>query len=194
MLYLMRHGQTDFNKEHRLQGGTDIPLNDNGRQMARDASEKFKDIHFDICFTSPLSRARETAKIFLEGREVPVVVDERMKEMGFGKFEGCFGRELKSEDSVYVLMNEPQNYVPADGSESFESIYGRLVAFLNEKVRPEILAGKDVLIVGHGTVNLCIANIFDNTPMEHFWDGIMRNCDVVAVDPEVLKNPVKSPF
>ena len=88
MLYLMRHGQTDWNREYRLQGRTDIPLNDTGREMAAKARERYPDLSVDICYCSPLSRARETAEIFLAGRNVPIVPDGRIAEMSFGKYEG----------------------------------------------------------------------------------------------------------
>ena len=59
MLYIMRHGKTDWNAVHRLQGSEDIPLNEEGRQMARDARKKYGDLRFDICYCSPLQRAQE---------------------------------------------------------------------------------------------------------------------------------------
>ena len=68
MLYIMRHGKTDWNAVHRLQGSEDIPLNEEGRQMARDARKKYGDLRFDICYCSPLQRAQETAENF-SGRE-----------------------------------------------------------------------------------------------------------------------------
>ena len=88
MLYIMRHGRTDWKDAHRIQGRTDIPLNDEGRQMARDAAEEYKDLHLDICYCSPMIRAKETAQILLSGRDVPIVYDERLIEMGFGIYEG----------------------------------------------------------------------------------------------------------
>ena len=66
MLYIMRHGKTDWNARHLLQGHTDIPLNEEGRKMAEDAREKYRDLHFDLCYCSPLSRAWETAELFLK--------------------------------------------------------------------------------------------------------------------------------
>ncbi len=84
MLYIMRHGRTDWNVRHKLQGRTDIPLNDEGRMMAAEAGKQYSDIHFDICYSSPLERAKETAEIFLKGRSVPVYTDDRLVEMGFG--------------------------------------------------------------------------------------------------------------
>ena len=65
MLYIIRHGKTDWNVRHKMQGRTDIPLNEEGRQMAEAAREEYRDVHFDICFCSPLIRARETAEILL---------------------------------------------------------------------------------------------------------------------------------
>ena len=65
MLYIMRHGKTDWNSVNKLQGRTDIPLNDEGKSMAQSASEKYKDVNIDVCYCSPLVRAVETAKIFV---------------------------------------------------------------------------------------------------------------------------------
>ena len=84
MLYIMRHGKTDWNAKHKLQGRTDIPLNEEGIQMAEQAKEKYKDVNFDICYCSPLVRAKQTAEIVLEGRNIPIVYDDRLMEMCFG--------------------------------------------------------------------------------------------------------------
>ena len=80
MFYILRHGRTDWNEEHKLQGEVDIPLNETGRQMAYDAAKKYKDIDFDICYCSPLKRAQETARIFLSGRNpaVEIITDNRL--------------------------------------------------------------------------------------------------------------------
>ena len=88
MLYIMRHGKTEWNELHKLQGRTDIPLNENGRKMAREAGKRYREIHFDICYCSPLIRAKETAELVLEGRTVPIVTDDRLMEMCFGEYEG----------------------------------------------------------------------------------------------------------
>ena len=96
----MRHGKTDWNLLHKLQGQTDIPLNDMGRKMAREAGERYKDIHFDVCYCSPLVRARETARLVLEGRDVPVIIDDRLAEMGFGIYEG-------TEEEFRELFSNP---------------------------------------------------------------------------------------
>ena len=86
MLYIMRHGKTEWNKKKKLQGRTDIPLCREGIEMAEKAREEYKDVHLDICYCSPLIRARKTAEILLEGRNVPIVTDDRLKEMCFGEY------------------------------------------------------------------------------------------------------------
>ena len=110
MLYIMRHGKTDWNEQHKLQGRTDIPLNDDGIKMAEAAALKYKDVHFDICYCSPLKRAKKTAEILLAGRDIPIISDDRLVEMSFGKYEGVKSsfstdaNKLKSSDSQVNIL------------------------------------------------------------------------------------------
>lgn len=110
MLYIMRHGKTEWNAEHKLQGRTDIPLCEEGRQMAKNAHEEYKDVHFDVCYCSPLCRARETAQLLLEGRNVPVITDERLIEMSFGIYEGKPYSFDDCDSPVDVLFTHPEMY------------------------------------------------------------------------------------
>ena len=86
MLYIVRHGETDWNREHRIQGHIDIPLNDQGKLDAANAKEKLKDVKFDVVFSSPLSRAIETAKIITDNE---IIIDHRLIERYNGELEGC---------------------------------------------------------------------------------------------------------
>ena len=125
MLYIMRHGRTDWNVRHKLQGRTDIPLNDEGRMMAAEAGEKYADIHFDECYSSPLARAKETAEIFLKGRGVPVYTDDRLVEMGFGIYEGIENSFAIKDCPINSLFKNPEDYVTVEGGESFEQLFAR---------------------------------------------------------------------
>ena len=93
-LYVIRHGKTDWNKEYRFQGAHDIPLNEEGRQAARKLGEHLKDVHFDYVFSSPLSRAYETACIVIETpgslrhSKGPIKTDPLLTEVSFGELEG----------------------------------------------------------------------------------------------------------
>lgn len=179
MLYIIRHGKTDWNAAYRLQGRTDIPLNEEGRQMARKAAEHYKKINFDVCYCSPLVRAQETAKILLEGRKVPIITDDRIVEMCFGKFEGCENAFQHPEWEIYKFFNDPENYVAKDGAESFEELFARTGDFLKSVVEPDLKQGKDVLIVGHGAMNNSIISQVRNIPLKDFWTIAIPNCELI---------------
>ncbi len=177
----MRHGKTDWNLLHKLQGKTDIPLNDMGRQMARDARERYKDIHFDVCFSSPLLRARETAELVLEGRDVPVIIDDRLAEMGFGIYEGTEEVFEKPECPVRVLFFNPEKYEAVGGAESLESLIKRTSEFLDEVAMPLVNEGKDVLILGHGAMNSAVIGNIRHKELKDFWAEGLENCKLIKL-------------
>ena len=79
MLYIMRHGRTVWNMEHKLQGKTDVPLSEAGRPVVEQAAAAYRNTHIDVCYCSPLIRAMETAEIVLRGREIPIITDVRLE-------------------------------------------------------------------------------------------------------------------
>lgn len=177
MLYVLRHGKTDWNAQYRLQGRTDIPLNDEGREMARKAALEYKDVNFDVCYCSPLIRARETAQLLLEGRNVPIIYEDRLMEMGFGEYEGVVNYLGTLESPISVIFKHPENYTESiGGSETFEELFARTGSFLNEIAIPLVKAGKDVLIVGHGAMNLSITCQVKNIPIKDYWSTRIDNC------------------
>ncbi len=139
---LIRHGQTDWNAERRLQGSTDIPLNDVGRGQARDAVAALSDQQWDVVVSSPLGRAAETAEIIAEGlgltvsRLVPDLI-----ERSFGPAEGLqAGPELEA-------LRIPGGF---RGGESDDAAAARGLAALESLARE--FAGQRVLVVAHGTL------------------------------------------
>lgn len=178
MLYIMRHGKTDWNEQHKLQGRTDIPLNENGIAMAKKAAEEYRDIHLDICYCSPLKRAEQTARIVLSGRkaQVPVVIDDRLIEMGFGEYEGVQNSFNISDCNVNVLFRNPDRYIADKGAESLDELFERTGQFLDEVIQPELAKGRDILIVGHGAMNSSIICQIRNKTYAHFWDEGIENC------------------
>ena len=97
MLYIIRHGKTDWNVRHKMQGRTDIPLNEEGRQMAEAAREDYRDVHFDICFCSPLIRAKETAEIL---PDIPELGGSGDQELDLIKLAGS----LLSDTGIGIAM------------------------------------------------------------------------------------------
>ena len=182
MLYIMRHGKTDWNALRKIQGRTDIPLNDEGRRMAQDAAKEYADVHFDICYCSPLIRAKETAEILLKDRDVPIVFDDRLKEMCFGIYEGIENSFQIPDCPVNVLFWNPEKYtVPVEGGESMDEILGRTKAFLDEVIEPGLKEGKDILIVAHGATNSALTCQFKNRPVSEFWAEGIPNCKLLQL-------------
>jgi probable phosphoglycerate mutase len=178
----MRHGKTDWNVRHKLQGRTDIPLNEAGKVMAQKAADEYKDVHFDICYCSPLTRARETADIVLKGRNVPIIEDDRLAEMCFGTYEGIENSFDIPDCPINILFQNPEKYTSSiGGAETFEELYHRTGNFLNEKVYPQLEQGKDVLIVGHGAMNSSIVCQVKNLPIEKFWSLGIENCKLMRL-------------
>ena len=183
MLYLMRHGKTDWNERHKLQGRTDIPLNDDGRLMAEKARVEYADVHFDVCYCSPLVRARETAEIFLKGRDIPIITDDRLAEMSFGIYEGVENSFQIPDCPINPLFLEPEKYVvPVEGGESFEQLYARTGEFLEEVIKPMLSQGKDIIIVGHGAMNSSIVCQVRGIPIGKFWEAGIENCRLMSLE------------
>ena len=174
---------TDWNAIHKLQGRTDIPLNDEGRAMAKNAHDEYKDVHFDICFCSPLVRAKETANIVVGDRGIPIIIDERLREMSFGICEGTMDYYLNPESPIYSLFREPEKYtVPPEEAESIEEVCERTGAFLKEKVAPLLDEGKDVLIVGHGAMNSSMIMQIRKLPKKDFWAAGLDKCRLIEFE------------
>lgn len=183
MLYIMRHGKTDWNALHKLQGRTDIALNDEGRSMARKAHEEYKNVHIDVCYCSPLIRAHETAQILIGDREIPIITDERLVEMCFGEYEGIANSFEIPDCPINVLFKAPENYVESvGGAEAFAELFARTGAFLKEVVEPQLQAGKDVLIVGHGAMNASIVCQIKDLPIKDFWSAGLEQCKLLQLE------------
>jgi probable phosphoglycerate mutase len=178
----MRHGKTDWNVRHKLQGRTDIPLNEEGRIMAEKARAEYKDVHFDICYCSPLIRAKETAQIVLKDRNIPIIEDKRLVEMSFGTYEGTENSFAIPDCPINILFQHPEKYTVSIGNaETFEELYHRTGEFLNEIIYPQLKQGKDILIVGHGAMNSSIVCQVKNLPIEKFWSAGIENCKLMKL-------------
>ena len=182
MLYIMRHGMTEWNRLHKLQGQRDIPLNEEGLSMARAAHDEYLNTHFDICFSSPLKRAAETASILLQGRDVPIIIDNRLREMSFGEYEGVQNSFLLPDCPINVLFKDPGSYKESiGGAETFAELFSRTNSFLSEMVFPELQKGKDILIVGHKGLNSAIISQIKQIPISQFWNNGVEQCKLMRL-------------
>ncbi|MGE0010170.1 MAG: histidine phosphatase family protein [Candidatus Babeliales bacterium] len=137
--YFIRHGQTDWNEEQRLQGQTDIPLNFMGKQQAETLQALVATIPVSHVYYSPLSRAQETMHIACKHLHVPKVVLEGLKERHCGEWEGVILDKAKKETLFF-------HHVPVKG-ESYQVYHDRVIGAINAVLNE---AEGLVLFVGHG--------------------------------------------
>lgn len=97
IFYLFRHGETDWNKDQRIQGSTDTPLNQRGWEQARELVPLFKELRPDVIISSDLQRAFNTGKVIAESLNIPIYKDSRLREAFFGEAEGRTLSEIKKE-------------------------------------------------------------------------------------------------
>lgn len=182
-LYLIRHGETDYNKARRIQGHCDIELNEYGRELAKVTAAGLAEVPFDIVFTSPLVRASETAHIIAGEREIPIIEDIRIQEIGFGEYEGlCSGRQgynIPDNKAFWNFFFDTENYQVPPGGESFEEVMQRTGEFFAEIVSDKAYQDKTILISTHGCALKAILANVNHTPIKDFWgEGVHKNCAV----------------
>lgn len=185
-VYLIRHGETDYNKKRRLQGQCDTELNAYGRELAEITAEALREVPFDLAFTSPLKRAKETAKIILGDRQVPVVEDRRIQEISFGEYEGlcCQGENFNIPDKSFRnFFDAPEKYTIPPGGESFEEVIERTGAFLTELIGTEAYKDKTILVSTHGcALKAILANVKHPTLAQFWGAGVHKNCGVTIME------------
>lgn len=184
-LYLLRHGETDWNKEWRLQGSVDIPLNEKGVAQAQDAALRYKDLSFDVVISSPLQRALNTARIIAEPHGLTVQTDDRLREICFGDLEGKSVEE-SNRDPVLKTAREnffdhPELYAPVGKGESFEDLDKRCRSFLSD-LKKNYDDKTVILVSGHGALCKGLVRAAKNLPVAEFWKaGLQDNCGLVEV-------------
>lgn len=148
-LYLVRHGRTLWNDEMRYQGSSDIPLSKEGKNQARLLFERFKNIHIDKIYSSPLSRSIQTVELISEYKNIKIKTDKRLQEIDFGEWEGKKESDLKRlyGKDYQNFCEDPYKY-KAPGERLIEDVQVRVVECVDEIISKN--AGKDILISSHG--------------------------------------------
>lgn len=168
-IYLVRHGQTDWNVRHLAQGRTDIPLNETGRRQAMELRDKVRELHFDVCYSSPLTRALETAKIVTDD-SCEIIVDDLITERCFGELEGTSSPPNWMDYWTLGYVGD------AEGMESLADVFARTKKFL-DRLRDEYNDDARILVVGHGgalkTLHFNIVGYDEKTDFlaKHFENG-----------------------
>jgi broad specificity phosphatase PhoE len=137
-LIIVRHGETDWNRDGRYQGHADPPLNEAGRKQALELARELAETPLDVAYTSDLKRAAETARIILDGRDVPLVPDRGLREIDVGSWSGLTRPEIEERFP---------GWTEHDG-ESREDHLGRVLAAVEQIAARH--DGQRVLLVSHG--------------------------------------------
>lgn len=186
-IYIVRHGETAANTDGRLAGWLDEPLNETGRELARQTGRALKDIRFDAAFSSSLSRAAETAHIILKeaGYDLPLTFDDRLREICMGDYEG-----LRMCDADPVLMRafmvDPLSAPPFPNGECAKEVTVRTQAALRDIAA---MPYRNVLIATHGGALRCMLN-FLYTDKTDFWHGhVPLNCcvNIIETDGDAMR-------
>ena len=180
-LLIVRHGETDWNAEGRIQGHTDIGLSDTGAEQARLLGKRLAQIPIDAAYCSDLKRASETAKYALEEREVVAQGMVRLREYHKGAFEGLTLPEVRARfpDDYPRYLEKNLDYAP-EGGETARDV-GVRVAGIFDEIKARHM-NETVLVVGHGgSLRLAMASLL-GMPLEGNWSFVFANCSLTIVD------------
>ena len=182
-ILLIRHGLTDWNINDKVQGSSDIPLNETGIQQAYETKKILDNYEFDVVISSPLGRAVHTANIVCEDRDNEILIDERLKERDFGKFEGIsYRKNMEYRKGAWSLKMEEQ----LDTVEAYPLFYERISGFLDDILNKYY--DKNILLVAHGGVSIAVGHYLKGVPQNGVvHDYILDNCAVAEYDEEIIK-------
>jgi 2,3-bisphosphoglycerate-dependent phosphoglycerate mutase len=154
LLVLVRHGESQWNRENRFTGWVDVPLTDTGRQEAARAAELLRDVRFDRAYTSVLQRAIETLEIILRGigqTDIPVERAEALNERHYGDLQGLNKAETAKQYGAEQVHIWRRSYdVAPPGGESLKDTAARTLPYFEQVIAPQVRAGKNVLVAAHG--------------------------------------------
>jgi len=180
-LYIVRHGETEWNAAGRIQGHTDVTLSEKGRRQAGTLAQRLAEVPFHAAYASDLRRASETAQIIVGQRDIPLVTTPQLREYHKGVFEGLTNAEIERrypEQFAASVVND-LDFAPR-GGESIRQTTSRLAAFvagLRER-HPE----DNLLVVGHGgSLRSAVVALLE-LPLEANWKFVMGNCALSIVE------------
>ena len=186
-LILVRHGETDWNRQGRFQGQIDVPLNATGQQQGQQAADFLQPIALDFAVSSPMRRPLETAKLILKQHpNVPLTLEEQFREISHGGWEGCLESEIEAD---YPGELERWHCTPAavqmPEGENLHQVWERAIAAWDQMVASALADPKDRpvgLVVAHDAINKVILCHVAGLRPEHIWNFKQGNGAVSVID------------
>ena len=182
----MRHGETEWNRERRIQGSTEwTDLTCEGLRVAEAARDGLLagGLAFDRLYSSPYRRALHTAQIIGAGLGLEPIADRRLREMSFGPYEGTrYSEGCFADDNIRNCFLDPPRYVAPEGAESFDDAAARVKDFFDNELAP--LEGRltRVLAIAHGGILRTVLRLAAQMPLGEFWKGAQPNCCAHVVE------------
>ena len=168
--YIVRHGETEWNRDGRIQGHADVPLSELGKRQVKTLANRLAECKFSVVYTSDLSRAIESAEIIVNGREVSITTDADLREFSYGEWEGLTLQEAEEQDAGLFaeLMKLENNEFAAPGGESTPQVLDRVRRFYANTQKLHDV-DEDILVVAHGgSIRALLVCLLD-LPDELFW-------------------------
>lgn len=164
-LYILRHAETEWNREDRIQGQMDSPITRKGEEAIAAMAVRLASVPFDCCYTSDLPRARKTAEGLLKFRSVPIIEEEALRELPLGPWEGMLFKDILTDPLAQAYLKAPETY-HREGFMDFYDLYDKLHGFIG---RLEQSDHEHVLIVGHGVSIRALYHVVEGVAVKDFW-------------------------
>ena len=185
-LLLVRHGETQWNRESRFQGIKDIPLNENGKAQGRKAAEFLKDIEINFAVTSSMLRPKETAELILEHHpQVNLESDPQLQEICHGLWEGKLESEIEAEfPGLLTQWQESPETVQMPEGENLQQVWDRAIAAWNKIVQAYSNSDSPQtgIVVAHDAINKVIICYLLGLKPDNFWNIKQGNGAVSVID------------
>lgn len=185
-LFLVRHGETDWNLKGKIQGSTDIELNETGIKQAYELSNKMleKNYKFSKIYSSPQKRALQTAKILSENTDIECIVVDKLKEMNLGKWEGLAWSEVRENYPLeYKEWFVKRRYTKTPNGESYEEMLERVLDSLYKIIDDN---SDNIVIVTHSAVIMSLQCYITNTDFDKMTKFRTDNASILEIDSDIL--------
>ncbi len=174
-VYLVRHGQTNFNMDGVIQGySSDLPLNETGGDQAHRLADSLSNHRFDLILSSDLQRCLQTARIISEKIKVPVEADKRLREIDFGEWEGQTFEDMMKTPAWNIWVTTPSKW-KVRGSERIEEVQKRVVAAVSDALKKV----DALLVVSHGVAISTFILHAKNLPVDDLEKHSIANAGIV---------------
>lgn len=183
-LFFIRHGQTDWNIQGKIQGSYDSELNDIGIRQAKELSKKVieDNYRFSKIYTSQQKRAVKTAQILGEDTSIDYIPIEGLEEINLGQWEGLSWEEVKEKfPNEYEEWYANRRYTKSPKGESYQDMLKRVLVVIHKIIKEN---DKDVAIVTHSAVIMCLQCYLTNTPFEEMMKFKTGNTAIIELDSE----------